>query len=191
MSRVKAKDNPFASARIEKLGFRFPPGTDWERFLRRLEDMNWTASIVGAHGSGKTTLIEQLIPRLKKRGFEPVLFQLRTESSNAEKDALADLVRKVVKPGFVLLDGAEQLSTHRWLSVRSAAGLAAGLLVTVHRASRLPPAVQLDATPGMLESLVDELTGGKLPPGESQALLSRHFGNVRECFRELYDRYAG
>jgi ATPase subunit of ABC transporter with duplicated ATPase domains len=190
-ARVLAKENPFASSQIEKLEFRFPPGVNWEVLLKRLEAQQWCASIVGGNGSGKTTLLEQLAPHLEARGFEPVFFRLNSESSMRDKERLSDTLRAVRKPGFILLDGAEQLSTRHWLSVRGAASQAAGFVVTVHRSSRLPVVLELETNAALLDDLVSELTGGKLPDHEAGGILHRHRGNVREALRELYDRWAG
>ncbi len=191
MEPVNAAENPFASECIERLAFRFPPGLDWEGLLRRLESQQWCASIVGGNGVGKTTLLEQFVPHLEARGFEPVLFRLKAESGMKEKERLPDKLREVKAPGFILLDGAEQLSTRHWLSVRAAASGAAGFVVTVHRTSRLPVALELETNPKLLDALVVDLTGGKLPDGEAALIFHRHRGNLRECLRELYDRWAG
>jgi hypothetical protein len=188
---VTARENPFATCHLERIPFRFPAGVDWNSLLKRLEELNWCASFVGGHGTGKTTLVDQLIPHLTERGFEPVVFRLQTESGMKEKDRLADKLREVRKPGFILLDGAEQLSTRQWLPIRAAASEAAGFIVTVHRTSRLPVAVELETSAKLLESLVGHLTGGKLPDDEAEALFHRHRGNLRDCLRELYDRWAG
>lgn len=188
---VNARENPFASARIENLPFRFPAGTDWNSLLTRLESQQWCASIVGGNGVGKTTLLEQIVPHLADRGFEPVIFRLNAESSMKEKERLPDKLREVKAPGFILLDGAEQLSTRHWLSVRAAASAAAGFIVTVHRSSRLPVAIELETSAKLLDALVVDLTGGKLPEGEAGLIFHRHRGNLRECLRELYDRWAG
>jgi ABC-type dipeptide/oligopeptide/nickel transport system ATPase subunit len=188
---VTARENPFATCHVEHIPFRFPPGMGWESLLKRLEELNWCASIVGGNGSGKTTLLEQLIPHLQQRGFEPIVFRLQTESGMKEKDRLADKLREVRSPGFILLDGAEQLSTRQWLPIRAAASQAAGFIVTVHRTSRLPVALELETSSKLLENLVESLTGGKLPDAEADALFHRHRGNLRECLRELYDRWAG
>lgn len=188
---MTARANPFASCHLESIPFRFPPGLDWESLLKRLDGLHWCASLVGGNGVGKTTLLEQLIPHLEARGFEPVLFRLQTESGMKEKDRLADKLREVRKPGFILLDGAEQLSTRQWLPVRAAASQAAGFIVTVHRTSRLPVALELESSAKLLENLVEQLTGGHLPEGEAAILFHRHRGNLRECLRELYDRWAG
>ena len=188
---VSAKENPFASVKIESLPFRFPPGASWESLLKRLEELEWCASIVGGNGAGKTTLVEQLIPKLVERGFEPVVIRLNAETSMRDKDRLPDTLREVVAPGFIIIDGAEQLSTRHWLPVRGAASKAAGFIVTVHRSSRLPVVVELESNVKLFEALVSELCGGKLPKDESHAIFLRHRGNIRECFRELYDRWNG
>src|SRR5512137_563861 len=77
---VTARDNPFATCHLERIPFRFPAGVTWESLLKRLEELHWCACVVGGNGTGKTTLIEQLIPHLEARGFEPVVFRLQTES---------------------------------------------------------------------------------------------------------------
>lgn len=186
-----AKENPFATVHLEKIPFRFPSGLDWDVLLKRLEAQQWCASIVGGNGSGKTTLMEQLIPRLTDRGFQPVLFRLTSEHGMREKEQFPEKLRQVRKPGFILLDGAEQLSTRHWLAVRAAASQAAGFVVSVHRTSRLPVILELETNPQLLEELVVELTGGSLPEKEAEAIMHRHRGNLRDCFRELYDRWAG
>lgn len=186
-----ANENPFATSQIEKVAFRFPLGVDWNVLLKRLESQNWCASIVGGNGSGKTTLMEQLIPHLEDRGFEPIILRLNSESSMRDKERLPEKLRPVKKPGFILLDGAEQLSTRHWLAVRAAASGAAGFVVSVHRSSRLPVAMELETNADLLDDIVLELTGGKLPDHESAGILHRHRGNVREALRELYDRWAG
>jgi len=76
---VLAKENPFATCHLERLAFRFPAGVDWDVLLKRMEASQWCASIVGGHGCGKTTLLEQLVPRLEARGFQPIFFRLSAE----------------------------------------------------------------------------------------------------------------
>lgn len=188
---VSAKENPFASVKIESLPFRFPVGMSWDTLLKRLEELRWCASIVGGNGVGKTTLVEQLIPKLEERGYQPVVIRLNAETSMREKDRLPEKLREIVAPQFIIIDGAEQLSTRHWLPVRGAASKAAGFIVTVHRSSRLPVALELESNVKLFEGLVTELCGGKLPEDESHSIFLRNRGNIRECFRELYDRWNG
>ena len=188
---MTARANPFATAHLERIPFRFPPGISWDSLLKRLDELRWCASIVGGNGTGKTTLIEQLIPHLEARGFQPVIFRLQTESGMGEKDRLVEKLHDVKAPGFILLDGGEQLSTRQWLPIRGAASKAAGFIVTVHRTSRLPVALELETSPKLLKALVESLTGGALPDGEAEKLFQRHRANLRDCLRELYDRWAG
>ena len=191
VSLMIARENPFASNRIESLEFRFPEGTTWDTLLARLEANQYCGAIVGPHGSGKTTLLEQLAPKLEERGFRPEIVKLSSDSGMRDKEKLPERLRQITKPGFILLDGAEQLSTRHWLPVRAAASLAAGFIVTVHRVSRLPVLLECTTNPVLLEELVQDLTGGRLPPSEAPNLLARHHGNIRESLRELYDRWAG
>ena len=159
--------------------------------MTRLAAQNYCSAIVGPQGSGKTLLLEQMVPKLEALGFEPKLFRISTETGMREKEHLPDTLRRVVAPGFILLDGAEQLSTRQWLPVRGAASKAAGFLITVHRVSRLPALIECETRPPLLEQLVHELTGSWLPAGEAQLLLARHHGNIRSVLRELYDRWDG
>jgi hypothetical protein len=184
---MKARDNPFATHYTEKLAYRLPGSLAWPALLERLKAQEYIGSIVGPHGTGKTTLLEEFIPHLKELGFEPHLNQLKTESSMREKEALPALLRRFSKPAFILLDGAEQLSTRHWLPVRSAATSAAGFLITVHRISRLPTLIECDSNAELLIDLVEELTGQPFPREEATELMSRHFGNIRACLQELYD----
>lgn len=185
-----ARENPFASHRIENIGFRFQDDS-WDGLLARLANIQYRASIIGPHGCGKTTLLEQLIPRLEALGFQPRFYRLNAETSGSDKERLLAEVRGLRAPELLLLDGAEQLSTRQWLPLRGAIGDAAGFIVTLHRAGRLPVVFECKSNPTLLEDIVEELTGGRLPKGEAAAIHHRYAGNIRDCLRELYDRWAG
>jgi len=188
---MKTSENPFESSRLTEIPFRFPPGMSWQILLDRLEKQKYCAAVVGRLGSGKTTLLEELALHLEDRGFEPVLFSLPAEASMREKERLPEKLRQVESPGFILLDGAEQLSTRHWLPVRTAASKAAGFVVTVHRTSRLPTIFECEPTADLLDEIVEDLSGGKLPAHEAETLLARHHGNIRGVLQELHDRWGG
>lgn len=187
---MNPRDNPFAAHRIERLPFRLPGGLTWDALWARLAVSKYCGAIVGPHGSGKTTLLEQLVPELKARDFTPHLVRLTMSSTAAERNALLTHVRRLRAPDLLLLDGAEQLSTREWLSLRSAVSNLAGCIITVHRACRLPTLLETVTSPALLDELAAELSGSSLPGREAAALHVRHRGNLREVFRELYDRWA-
>lgn len=187
---MRPRDNPFASHRIERLAFRLPAGLTWDDFLARCAAAKWRGAIVGPHGSGKTTLLEQLVPHLRARGFTPHLVHIRANTPATEKAALLARIRPMRAPDFLLLDGAEQLSTREWLTLYSAASPLAGCLITVHYTSRLPTLLETQTSPALLTELASELTGEFLLDTDATALFKRHRGNLRECLRTLYDQHA-
>ena len=65
---ITAKNNPFATDRV--LQIRYTPQTcTWDELLARLEAMHYRAAIIGADGTGKTTLIEDIARRLAEQGL--------------------------------------------------------------------------------------------------------------------------
>lgn len=186
-----ASDNPFAKDRLEALSFRFPADDNWEALVARLSAQRWRGAIVGPLGSGKTTVVQQLVPHLEAKGFRPKILTFRTEHSLAEKQVTMGEIFALEAPDFLIVDGADQLTTRHWLSVNNTGATCAGLVITQQRGGRLPTVLSCEPTAALLESIVHELTDAWLPEGEAARLLGRYYGNVRECLRDLHDRYAG
>jgi hypothetical protein len=188
---TQASENPFASERLERLPFRFPEGDSWDALLSRLASQRWRGAIVGPPGSGKTTLLEQLMSHLEAKQFRPRIFTFRPEHTLAEKQATLNEITVLRAPDFLLVDGADQLLTRQWLSVTNAGAACAGLVITQLRGGRLPTIHSCEPNAALLETLVVDLTEAWLPEGEASRLLTRYYGNIRDCFRDLHDRYAG
>lgn len=188
---TNASDNPFAKERLETLSFRFPADDNWEALVARLSAQRWRGAIVGPLGSGKTTALEQLVPHLEEKGFRPKIFTFRPEQSLFERQAALGEITALEASDFLLVDGADQLPTRNWLSVTNTGATCAGLIITQPRGGRLPTVLSCEPTPSLLDSLVYELTEAWLPEGEATRLLTRYYGNVRECLRDLHGRYAG
>jgi hypothetical protein len=188
---VKARENPFASHRIEALPYRFPDGDSWEGLLERLAAQNWRGAILGPHGSAKTTLLEQIEPHLVERGFRPRRVTLRAAIDPLKRQESLASINSMAAPDFLLLDGAEQLTTKQWFSLQAGVVACAGCLITQHRTGRLQTVHSCEPNPELLNELVHELCEAWLPEGEAPRLFARYHGNIRECFRELYDRWAG
>lgn len=178
---MRARDNPFASDRVERLRYRLPDALTWDGLLERLASLRFRAALVGPHGRGKTTLLEELARRLSARGFRVRTVTLRQDERRVDWNRLRGLGAQDV----LLVDGAELLGRIAWLRVRLSCRRAGGLIVTSHRPGLLPTLLECETTPGLLAELARELTGEELEVGE---LFARHGGNVRMAFREMYDR---
>lgn len=178
---MRARDNPFASDRVERLRFRLPDGLTWDELLQRLAALRFRAALVGPHGRGKTTLLEELAPRLTARGFRVRTVTLRQDERRVDWKRL----RSLGPDDILFLDGAELLGRLGWLRVRLSCRRAGGLIVTSHLPGLLPTLLECKTTPELLAGLVRELTGEQLETGE---LFAQHGGNVRMAFWEMYDR---
>jgi len=178
-------DNPFAGRRIESLAYR---SADFS--LRRLEDrlnsLGRRCAVVGPKGSGKTTLLEAIASRL-----DPPVAMVRIPGSsrNPWRTVRDQLPRPVTGGHAILVDGCEQLGAIGWRRLLHETRRADALIVTLHNPGRLPTLVECRTDPRLLRDLVEDLA----PDLEADLddLFHRHEGNLRLCFRELYDLFAG
>jgi len=182
-------DNPFASHRVEGLGYRCQRSSV-EDLCRRLEELGGRAAIVGPKGSGKTTLLQELALALRGK---PIPVNLLGRCARPWRTARGQLPRRVQPSHVVLVDGAEKLEPIGWRLLLRAARPARSVVVTLHHPGRLPTLVECRTDHRLLRELVTELApahASALEPG-LEALFQRHGGNIRLCFRELYDVFAG
>src|SRR5262245_40682088 len=188
---MRARDNPFATARVERVAFRLSE-SGWDELIDRFAKLNFRASLVGPKGSGKTTLLEEFDLRLQARGFQTVPLRLREEKRRFSVVELKEMAAQLTRSHMVLLDGAEQMPRLQWMRFKHLTRRAAGLLVTTHRPALLPTLWECRTTPGLLSDIVDDLLGGNSPVGgcDLDALFHRHQGNLREALRDLYDTYS-
>jgi len=184
---MRARDNPFSTDRVLKIRYR-PRGWTWEQLLDRLARLDYRAAIVGPEGHGKTTLMEDLEPHLRAKGFNVKHLRLTRERPTFDRAWLRDFFAATGPNDVLLFDGAEQLTRLAWWRFRQAARKAGGLIITSHRAGMLPTLVECTTDADLLGGIVRDL----VPVGTDNTadLFARHRGNVREALRELYDRYA-
>lgn len=182
-----ARDNPFNVQRVLEIRYRLPMGVTWEDLLDRLAALRWRAAIVGPHGHGKTTLLEDLAPRLEARGFRVRTISLREAHPRLDQADRA-VLRSFGPRDVLLLDGAEQLGWLSWRLLRLCTWKDGGLVITSHRSGLLPTLFECETTPELLAGIVGELSGTEV---DAEEVLARHGGNVRDALRELYDRWAG
>ena len=188
---MRARDNPFATARVHQIRYRFD-GTAWEDLMARLKSMNGRGAIVGPEGAGKTTLLEDFVPRLRERGWDVVWLRLTREQPRLPSQMLRALASRLTANSFILFDGAEQLSPWGWWSFLRLFRRAGGLIITSHRAGLLPTLIRCETSSRLLAGIVaDLLRGTALPEGvPPDWLFRKHGGNLREALRELYDLFS-
>lgn len=193
MRASAASVNPFRSECVERLHYRLDAG-GWHALLDRLAALDHRAALVGPCGSGKTTLLEELRERFETRGVPTAHLRLGVERPATLR---ADFERFLAAaPGRMpFLDGAEQLNWWQWRRLVQATRGAAGLVITAHRAGRLPTLRACGTTPELLQDVVGELLGtGEFAPWMNAENIAerwgRHAGNVRNALRELYDEWA-
>ncbi|MBW8877438.1 MAG: hypothetical protein JF614_20935 [Acidobacteria bacterium] len=189
---MRARDNPFAAQCVQAIPYRLS-GSTWEKLLDRLAALRCRAALVGPHGRGKTTLLEELARRLDERGLRTRRIVLREGDRRLSGAQRETLFRSLTARDVLLVDGAEQFGRLAWLEVRTRSRAAGGLVITSHRPGLLPTLYECRTTPELLAGIVADLVGreeaGRLPPAED--LLVRHGGNVRDALRDLYDFCAG
>jgi len=179
-------DNPFASRRIDRLEYRFQ-GIDVQSIAERLRLTGGRGSVIGPHGSGKTTLLEQLAERLDGR---PVWVRLNAQTPRPLASTVSKLPRPITKEHAVLIDGAEQLGPWSWWRLRQRTRNARTIIITSHSPGRLPTLHECTTSPELLAELVGELAPKMAGSTDLDELFRRHNGNIRLCFRELYDVLA-
>ena len=188
---VPARSNPFASHRIENLAYRAAQFT-WDDLLERLWRHDRRGAIVGAHGSGKTTILDGLTPHLKSAGSRVHRITVRANDRRSLTRIRAELEGRDLASTIVLFDGAEQLSSAAWLWLRLRCRRAGGLITTSHRQGRLATLYECATSPELLAELVAELAPDRAAElaDSLPGLWAVHGGDLRGCLRDLYDRLS-
>jgi hypothetical protein len=160
--------------------------------LGRCERLRYRAAIIGPHGAGKTTLLEDLETRLQERGFSTRMLRLDTENPAFEPEFLLDLNRRLNPQTVLLLDGAEQMKCWDWLCFRFRTRIARGLIVTSHKAGRLPTLWECRTSAELLNLIAANLldVDPRCLLARSEALYKKHRGNLRDALRNWYDLCA-
>lgn len=179
--------NPFS-------GSRFAPGVlpwiektpnELDELLTRALAMPHHHQILGPHGSGKSTLLIHLERRAWQRG----LTTLRVRGSQC---SLVSLMMKEPKVDVLLIDEVEELGSFatskailllRWLRAKS-------LIVSTHRDLGFSTLVRRSVDVGLARELVRALDPDHHHHASTDLglLLTKHNGNLRELFFDLYDR---
>lgn len=180
-------DNPFASHRVESLTYRCRQ-VEVAELAGRIPELGGRAAIVGGEGCGKTTLLNELAAVLPGDSVDVCI----PGGCRRPWPTARDQLPRPVQPSHVILvDGAEQLGRLGWHLLLRAARPARCLVATLHTPGRLPTLIECRTDRRLLRDLFSELTPSDPLAFGLDDLYRRHGGDLRLCFRELYDAFAG
>ncbi|MBI5850577.1 MAG: hypothetical protein HZB39_05990 [Planctomycetes bacterium] len=181
-----ARENPFRVERLHALRFRYPPGDDHEALLARVMEHGGRGAIVGPHGSGKTTLMLELAEHLRADGRRVRELRIGVEQhrlSEVERRTLCDALGP--RDAF-LFDGAGHLTPWSWWCLRRALRAAGLVIVTAHRAGRLPTVLRTAGSPDLLCELVAELDP-TIGVAKVREVCREARSDLRQALRSLYE----
>lgn len=178
MTALRPSANPFRTAQIDQLRYRLT-GTTWDELLARFDALGRRGAVVGDHGAGKTRFLATLAAELTARGVAVTALRA-TRAPLPDRAALRGRIALVDE-----LDGLPWWRRARWWRALADAD---GAVVALHATSRrLPTWHRCVPDPGLIATLIEELTGAGAP-ADLATLLAEACGNVRNVFRQLYDR---
>lgn len=189
--------NPFAtryvgSARVRARDAAGRP-RDLEALADRLAARGGSGALVGAHGTGKSTLLRQLAAVLARRAIAVCVLRVRRPADTA---AVLRGIRSVGRGGVACIDGFEVLGAVGRVAVRMAGRLGGvGVVVTAHRPGWPATLLECRASDAILRAIVENLPGrddwfGSVIGDDDLAeCFAAGAGNVRESLDLLYDRF--
>ncbi len=188
---MRPKNNPFATRELLKIDY-FLTEDQWADVLKKLHNFDYRASVVGKHGSGKTTFLEGLAERFLQQDIQ--IIYLSSENSRL---SFWQVLNKLLLVKVLIVDGFQTLGIlSGYILFYSAKILDKGLLVSQHRPSVFP--VLLD-TVGTEETLFRILSEINIPLEldrselltKAKELFIQENANIREVLLKLYDYSAG
>lgn len=187
-----ARENPFRTELVLRHRYEFLANDSMDALTQRFESQGYVGAIVGKKGRGKTTLLEDFCVHLQGRGHSVSHLRLSSRQSADSRAACRKLLATAGHENIIVLDGAEQLGWLPWRLFRRQAKRFQGLLVTTHHSGRLPELIRCETQSSLLHEAVHRIAPSEYChlQGGLNDLFAEHDGNLRDCFRSLFDRYA-
>ena len=197
-SEVYRSSNPFRSSNIRPgaNSFVFNSHVVVDDLFREL-CRNRQGQIVGPHGSGKSTLMLNVVRCASAAGFRVAQYILDARHrvrQGPTDQMLLGVDRALAEIDLLAIDGFEQLSRReRSLTVKKCRSRGKHLLITSHRDLGLADIYRTKVDLKIARCVVAEICDRELvpPPSDAQLeqLLRQHRGNLRETLFALYDEY--
>lgn len=185
---MKANENPFRSSSIEQIRYALPAAS--LESLSRQALAQACSCLLGSNGTGKTTLLEDLEPRIRKHGYQTHWIRLNLESSKQERRNAINQLNKLGQHDACLFDGAEVLNSWQWLKVRNVASKRQfKLIATLHKQRGVPVLINTQANWNLAEQFVEQLAGDHITHDlreQAKHAFDLNQGNMREVFRVCY-----
>jgi len=193
--------NPFSTRFIQPGAIayhRFDGGSVTQLATRFLELPSKRASIIGPHGSGKSTLVASLVHEFNRMLPDTRIHQLRFSTDQSASTALNTALSGWTQSSIAILDGYEQLNF--WSRIKCAwttRKKSMRILATAHQ--RIPSFETLwetSVSDSSSEWVINQLLKqSELPDSLSQLLQSsewqcsriKHGQNLRESLFDMYD----
>ncbi|TWT58196.1 hypothetical protein KOR42_15670 [Thalassoglobus neptunius] len=187
---MRARANPFRSENIDNLEYRFDEGSLGE-LIASMEQSGFRGAIVGRKGTGKTTLLRDLFRELQRRQIPVTLLRLQDDGSRRNLRKFRETMKDLPATHILLLDTAGLLNWWDWRRVQEESQKLRGLVISCHRPGRMPTLHTCQSTPRQLIRFTRSLAGEEACSEARLAqLFRRNRGNIRECFRELYNHFS-
>jgi hypothetical protein len=184
--------NPFSTrfVRPGAIAYHFSKSLDAVSLVELLRLHHWRGEIVGPHGSGKSTLVQTLIPVLQDFGRDVRPFVLQAGETRLPTAGIE--LKTWGTSTQIIVDGYEQLGRRtRTLIHRICKSQGCGLLITSHQPTGLPVILRTTASLEMTQNIVREIQAERAVVTDHDVELSfrAHLGNIREVFFELHNLY--
>ena len=184
---VTPATNPFRMSKIESIPFQFY-GESEDLLWRKLEQNDWRGAIIGPHGSGKTTLLEHVQRVFESRGKCCEIWTFHRVSRRWHDRVTCKIQRSNCSKTqtILLVDGVDIMPWIKKAYLKAMMSRYGGVIVTAHKACILPTVKICKVDSVLADALIAQLS--LQVDCDSQQLLEHCGGNMRQVFRELYDR---
>ena len=194
--------NPFSTRFFQPgaMHYAFLSHGCWDKIVDSALEGIRCKLIVGPHGSGKSTFVRSLIPKLTERlsGGQVHLLQLSSDGTACQV-VRRDMPNWRAYP-VVIIDGIEQLSWfRRWLVLWYCRRHKLPLLATSHRVfrgcqvlwqTRIDPQTERWVLETILADYGPELVDIALQSDAWKSSRARHGDNLRETLFDMYDWWS-